>query len=249
MSNNIPPYYHQVTKNIIVAFSYIFNDIVYQNDRGDFVKVPISFAPKSKFVEYFSVQPTFDSYNTRYTLPRMAFELTGINFAPERYYNPTGKMLNATQDKYVFARIPYDFNFNLYLGVKMFEDSLKIVEQILPLFTPELNITVNDSEEFDFKTDMPVVLNSVGFDINYLGAFEEVRTIEWTLQFTVKGYVYGDVRKTKLIKETIVDLTQKDINAKYEQLISEINPKSANPNDQYTIEEQIITDPNQWKTP
>jgi hypothetical protein len=242
-----PIFYHQTTKNVIVAFASIFDEVRYRNDGNEEIHVPIGYAPKSKFVEFYNSEPSFDTYDARFTLPRMAFELNGLNFAPERFYNPNGRMVNPAKDKYMYARIPYDFSFSLYLATKSFEDGLKIVEQIVPYFTPELTVTIKDKQDFDFKTDVPVVLNSCGYDIVYEGSFDDRRTIEWTLQFTVKAYLYGDVKIAEQIKETIVNLEQDEIDRKYTQLISSVDPLTAKANEPYTVIDTVNGNPSTWR--
>lgn len=244
-----PIFYHQVVKNIIVAFGSIFDEVQFISEHNETIKVPISYAPKSKFVEFYNSEPSFDTYDTKFTLPRMAFEITGMNFAPERYNNPLSRMTATNNTKFIYARIPYDYSFNLYLATKSFEDSLKIVEQIIPYFTPELTVTINDQMDLGLKTDVPVVLNSVGFNIDYEGSFETKRTIEWTMGFTVKGFMYSDVKTSDLIKETIVNMQQEDVDRKFSQLTSVVNPRAANKNDPHVIIETVNQDPSTWKIP
>lgn len=244
-----PVFYHHSIKNIIVAFASIFDGVHFFDDAGQDVHVPLSYAPKSKFIEFYNSEPTFDTYDARMTLPRMAFEMTGLNFAAERYYNPNGRMTSPTKDKFMYARVPYDFSFNLYLATKGFEDGLKIIEQIVPFFTPELMVTIKDKQDFDLRTDVPVTLNSTGYEIIYEGGFEERRTIEWTLQLTVKAYLYSDVKASSLIKETITNLQDADIDSKYTQLISSIDPRVAGPADSHVVVDTVNTDESTWKTP
>jgi hypothetical protein len=232
-----PVFYHNTIKNIIVAFGMIFDDIRIINDNGDEIKIPIHYAPKEKFITYFLEKADFDEFDIEQVLPRMAFEISGLNFAPERFVNPLNRITDSTRDekKYMFSRIPYDFQINLYIFTKMFEDSLKIIEQIVPFFTPELNITIKDKEDFGLQTDIPIILNSVGFDIQYEGSFETKRSIMWTLGFTAKGWLYGDVKQQNVIKKTISDLTRDDFDSKFVTLISEVVPRSASRNDPHDI--------------
>jgi hypothetical protein len=232
-----PVFYHNTIKNIIVAFGTIFDDIRIINDNGDEIKIPIHYAPKEKFITYFLEKADFDELDIEQVLPRMAFEISGLNFAPERFVNPLNRITDSTRDekKYMFSRIPYDFQINLYIFTKMFEDSLKIIEQIVPFFTPELNITIKDKEDFGLQTDIPIILNSVGFDIQYEGSFETKRSIMWTLGFTAKGWLYGDVKQQNVIKKTISDLTRDDFDSKFVTLISEVVPRSASRNDPHDI--------------
>jgi hypothetical protein len=228
-------FYNSSVKNIIVTFGTIFDEITVENDFGERFIVPIGYSPKEKFVEYYSAKSDFDEIDVEQTLPRMGFEMTGLNFAPERYHNPLSRMTHTNTNDFMYARIPYDFSFNLYIATKKFEESLKIVEQIVPYFTPELCVTIKDRPEFELATDIPVVLNSVGYDIQYEGSFEEKRTIEWTLQFTVKGYMYSDLKTSSRIKETVTDLKQEDIDRKFSQMIYEVDPRSANKPDPHVI--------------
>lgn len=230
-------FYHSTIKNLIVAFGSIFDDISYINDNNDVIKVPIHYAPKEKFVAYILEKYDFDQFVIERTLPRMAFELTSLSFAPERFLNPLNRIKDSRSDesKFMFNRVPYDFQFSLYIATKNFEDSLKIVEQIVPFFCPELNITIKDKEDFNLRTDVPVILNSIGFDIDYEGSFETKRAIIWTLGFTMKGWLYSDVKSQAVIKETISHLSQKDFDRKFETLISEVVPRDAKKNEPHEI--------------
>lgn len=244
-----PIFYYSTIKNMIVAFGTIFDDVHYLNDTGENVHVPISYAPKSKFVEFYNSEPSFDTYDVKFTLPRMAFEMTGLNFAPERFSNPLGRMNPATGTNFMFTRIPYDFSFNLYLATKNFEDSLKIIEQIVPYFTPELMVTLNDKADFGFKTDIPVLLNSSAFTIDYEGSFETKRVIDWVLGFTMKGYMYSDVKTGAAIKETIVNLQQDDIDKRFEQMIHTVNPKIAEKHEPHTVDVTLKGEGDTWTVP
>jgi hypothetical protein len=127
--------------------------------------------------------------------------------------------------------------------MRKFEDSLKIVEQVIPFFTPDLNITIKDKEDFDISTDIPVVLNNTSFVIDYQGSFESRRTVQWDFSFTAKGYLYSNVREQTRIKETIIKMTNQDFNKVYESFISEVEPRSANKTDPHTIKDTIIDGP------
>ena len=80
-----------------------------------------------------------DNTNSRVamTLPRMAFDITGLTYDAER---KLGKLkqykLQDSGDNTVlrtqFAPVPYNINFGLYILSKNTEDALQIVEQILP---------------------------------------------------------------------------------------------------------------------
>lgn len=236
-------FYYSTTKNIIAAFGILFRDVEYVNDWGQSIKVPIHYLPREKFIEITEVSADHDDgYETMTTLPRFGFELTSVDYDSTRMVNPLGKMrhIEDEQQRYMFSRIPYNFAFSLYLATIKFEDSLKIVEQIIPFFTPELNITIKDKEDFEIYTDIPIVLNNSSFMIDYLGGFDTRRTIQWTFAFTAKAYLYSNVREQARIKETIIKMTNKDLNLVYETLISEVDPRNAEKTDTHQIIDTVI---------
>lgn len=239
-------FYYQTVKNIIAAFGTIFSDVVYINDYGQEILVPLHYAPREKFIEFIQVKSDYDSaLDTDTTLPRFGFELTSVDFDSTRMLNPMSRMTHRTdsESRYMFNRVPYNFAFSLYLATRKFEDSLKIVEQVIPFFTPDLNITIKDKEDFDISTDIPVVLNNTSFVIDYQGSFESRRTVQWDFSFTAKGYLYSNVREQTRIKETIIKMTNQDFNKVYESFISEVEPRSANKTDPHTIKDTIIDGP------
>lgn len=232
-------FYHSTIKKIIVAFGTLFDELTFEQN-GTVRKVPVHYAPKEKFISYITERPDQHETRIQQVLPRMAFELTAINFAPERYVNPLGRVMRKPKTKeHTWARVPYDFQFSVYIATKQMEDSLKIVEQILPFFTPELNITIHDLEQLEQITDIPVVLNGTDYSIEYEGAYEESRRIEWTLTFTAKAWLYSDIRGPEIIKKTIVDFRDDDFQRRYVRLMDEVIPKEAEHYEEHTIRETI----------
>ena len=65
--------------------------------------------------------------------------------------------------------VPYNVEFQLYVMAKQSDDALQIVEQILPYFQPDYTVTINDNTDMGIKRDVPLVLNSVGYEDNYEG--------------------------------------------------------------------------------
>lgn len=239
-------FYNSSVKNIISAFGIIFKDITFENDFGQLIKVPIHYSPKEKWLEFVNVKTDYDSaLDTDITLPRMGFELLSLDYDSSRMTNPMSRIhdVNAVDKKYMFNRVPYNFQFELYLATRKFEDSLKIIEQIIPFFTPDLNLSIQDKADFGLVTDIPFILNNASFNIDWQGGFETRRTILWTLSFTAKGYLYSNVREQQRIKETIVKMQDRDFNLVYESLISIVEPRSADREDYHTIIDDVIEGP------
>ena len=76
----------------------------------------------------------------------------------------------------------------------------KIIEQILPFFTPDWTTTVHTIPEMAITHDIPVVLNSVSHEDTYNGNFTERQQMVYTLDFTLKGFLYGPVKTGAIIK-------------------------------------------------
>lgn len=240
-----PIFYYNTIKNLIVAFASVFDNIKYYDDFEEIIKVPLHYSPKEKFVSYFTENEDFLSGEIEFNLPRMGFEIISLSYSPDRAVNSLNKMRDYRIDetKFMFSRLPYNVDFALYIATKKFEDSLKIVEQILPFFTPELNVTINDKDEFDLKTDVPIILNSAGFDIDYEGSYDTKRTIMWTLTFTAKAWIYGNVQNSRVIKETISNLTQKEFDHKFAILTSEVVPRTAKKFEQHEVVDTVFEGP------
>lgn len=235
-------WYFQTTKKLIVAFATVFDEIEITDDFGRPYKVPLIFSQKEKFIEAMSPSKVSVSSSIDITFPRMGFELAGMNFAPERHVNPLNRIEDETDDGEeitTYNRVPYDLQFDLFIGARKLEDSLKVLEQIVPFFAPELTVTIKDREDFKLETNVPIILNSVSLQVDYEGTFDTRRTIVWNLNFTVKGYYYPDRRATNLIKQTILNFGDQDYENIFSRYTSTVSPIDAGPQDDYTIIDTI----------
>ena len=102
--------------------------------------------------------------------------------------------------KYQYNPVPYNIDFKVYIYAKNAEDGTKIIEQILPYFTPDWTTTVNLIPEVNVTMDIPIVLNNINQIDKYDGAYVERRAIIWELDFTLKGYIYGPIKSSGIIK-------------------------------------------------
>lgn len=203
------PYYHQLFRKYIIIFGTLFNNI--KIDRTDAsgnkttIRIPIQYGPKDKFLARVTDNPTGISQLST-ILPRIGFEIENLRYAPDRKLNTIGKkstknnINGSSVYKRVYNPVPYDINFTLSIMTKTNEDATKIVEQILPYFTPEWTVSAKLLDDFDDITDIPLVLTSVTASDNYDTSFTTRRAIIYTLKFTMKCYFYGPVGQAKLIK-------------------------------------------------
>ena len=138
--------------------------------------------------------------------------MDGISYDPARKVSTMQTFKAFTKDgsksaRKVFMPVPYNLSFKLYAMTQYNEDSLQIIEQILPFFQPSFNLTVDLVKSIGEKRDIPMILESVTFDDNYDSGFDEKRVITHTLSFTAKTYLFGPVADSSsgLIKKVQVD--------------------------------------------
>jgi hypothetical protein len=202
---------HDSLRKYIIVFGTVFNDIYINrlSNAGEVLqtlKVPLTYGPKDKVLSRLEQSPRLDN-QVGIILPRISFEMTTMEYDPTRKLNTLNKLTkqsaNAGTDdevKYQYQPVPYDMQFEMNILVKNAEDGTRIVEQIVPYFTPDFTVSVNLVPEVDGPRDIPIILNSITSQDEYEGSFEQRRALIWTLSFTMKGYLYGPTKKSKLIK-------------------------------------------------
>ena len=228
-------YYHGTIKKLITVFGSVFNDLYYITDRGEKRKVPLYYAPREKFLTHNLESADMKRLQVSMPTPRLGFELTGMNYAPERQLNPMNRLESKNDKQWQYNRVCYDFAFSLYLLAKDFETSLKIIEQVIPLFSPSLNVTIDEVIDYKHSNDVAIILNSVAHDIDYLGDFSQQRNIMWTLQFTMKAYLYNANQLANRIKETIIRLSPGEMDAAFDDMTSLVVPRSAEKSEPHEI--------------
>ena len=199
--------YHEIFRKTVVAFGTLFNNIELRR-TNEVMKVPLAYGPKQKFLARLDQTPDPTNKRVQITLPRISFEINGITYDSSRKVSPTQKIKiakDSDESKNVFMPVPYNLSFELAIISKNQEDGLQILEQILPYFQPHYNLAVKLIPDMNETKDVPVVLNSIDYEDDYEGDFSTRRAIIYTLQFTVKTYLYGPVTDSKVIKKVITD--------------------------------------------
>ena len=149
------------------------------------------------------------------TLPRISFEIKGLHYDGSRKLVPTqfsktvppkGKDAEGRPVQYSqFMPVPYNLDVELNIISKNQDDGLQILEQILPNFHPSLNVSIEVIDETQEERDIAIVLNGVGYTDDYEGDYTARRTLLWTLNFTVKTYLFGPVDVQRDIRKITLD--------------------------------------------
>ena len=207
-------FYFSLIKKYVVLVGTLFNDIkIVRTDSSgnttELIKVPITYAPKDKMIQRVLQDPNIDRPTAVAALPMISFEMGQITYDGSRKLNTIGRTATRSSDpnsmKYQYNPVPYNFNFKVFIYAKNAEDANKILEQILPFFTPDWTTTVDLIPEINEIKDIPIIMNTVHYEDNYDSAFDKRRAIVWTLDLTLKGFLYGPVKSNKIIK--FVDVT------------------------------------------
>jgi hypothetical protein len=208
-------FYHGAIRKYIVAFGTLFNDIHINrvnssNETIQTMKVPLSYGPKEKFLARSEGDPDL-TRPFAMVLPRMAFELVNISYDPERKLNTLNRNVkqnssNTSQLLYQYQPVPYNLGITLDIMAKTNDDATRIVEQILPYFTPQWTMTLNMIPDLGLKVDVPVILNTTSLQDTYEGDFINRRAIVYSLGFTLKAQLFGPIRKSGVIKRTYTNL-------------------------------------------
>lgn len=205
------PYDHDLIRKYVVVFGNFFSGMVIKRSINGTtttdMKVPLTYSPKEKMIVRLRDDP---DANRPYSalLPSMAFEFLGMTYDASRHLNTVGRHAvkhplsenDKNHFKVLYSPVPYDFHFNLYIYAKNVADGNKLIEQIVPLFTPDYTVSVELIAEMNEVRDIPVVLKTVTYQDVYDNDYKTRRVCLWTLPFEMKGYLWGPIRNKPVIK-------------------------------------------------
>lgn len=203
-------FYNQTTRKYVAIFGTIFNQLTIERTTNDGsvtqkMIVPLSYAPFQKVLARATQDPDLlNSTRTAITLPRMSFEITNMVYDGSRKLASTRRLVKSSAEtdagkNFVYNPVPYNIDFSLYIMTKYAEDATKIMEQIIPFFTPDWTVTARMIDNLE-PVDIPIILNSVTTEELYEGDFVERQAVLYTLTFTMKAWYFGPEKAKKVIK-------------------------------------------------
>jgi hypothetical protein len=208
-------FYHRLLRKYIVLFGSVFNNITVKRMNADFteeierLKVPVNWSAKEKYIQ--KIASTSETPLVQTVLPRMSFELIGLNYDASRKQQNLQRhaTLNTSNNSVVWAAYsaaPYTLSFKLNIHTRSIEDLGQIIEQILPYFQPDYTPTANLLENLRMPKDIKIVMRSVDPQFGYEGELaESTRDIAASLLFDLNGYFWGPVTSEKVITKVIVN--------------------------------------------
>ena len=232
---------------MVISVGALFSEIYTVTKNKDnvtqrIVRVPLAFANKEKFIVRLQQDPSLKE-DVQVILPRMSYEIVAFDYDSNRQLNKINKVMSVREGKSVFsyAPVPYNLTFNVYSFTRTSEDNYQIMEQILPYFTPEMNLSIKVMQNPDVIQDCDLVLNSVSTDDSYDGGFEDRKYIITTYAFTLKMFYYGpivgrdDTEHHFEAGDKVSIIKRVKINVNTNKYQAEIDPFEANENDPHQI--------------
>ena len=194
---------HEHIRKLIAVFGSLFDDMAMVR-RGEedqalqlIYPVPIEYAPRDKFLARLDKQSEDDGdRSTKYheIYPRMAFEVTGMNYAPNRNLPKQQRHVKRVGESQLIVHktpTPYDIAIDLNIASRHAGEVHQLVEQILPYFQPQITVPMVDFPVKGETYDMPLILTGIGWDDEYEGDLDSIRRVTFTLNFVAQYRFYG----------------------------------------------------------
>ena len=242
-------FYNEGLRRLTIAFGQIFNKIVVQTKdaNGSVVKrftVPLAYAPKEKFIVRLTQQGDLMDKQFATVLPRMGFEISGIEYDPSRKLNKLQKFrkpktTGTATDKekkmdFNYTPVPYNITYKLFIFTATAENGLQIVEQIVPYFQPDYTVSINMVPDLGIKRDVPIIIGDIQYEDSYDGNFETRRAVIYTMTFTAKTYLYGPATAGGIVRKVQSDLGTDSVSkAREERIVITPDPSTAKPGDDF----------------
>ena len=232
--------YNKIIRKCVIGFGTLFNNIEVRKENKDGsvysrMKVPLAYGPRQKFLARLEQQADLNQ-KVAITVPRLSFEMTGISYDSSRKLAPITMNLKAGDKDTVrkqFTPVPYNIDFELNVISKTNDESLEILEQIVPVFQPSYQMTIKLIDEMKDYRDIPIILNSISYSDDYEGSFDDRKITLVTMQFTCKTYIFGPVGTQGPIKKAKADIyTNMPSAATTRQVEYQVTPRALTDKDQ-----------------
>jgi hypothetical protein len=216
-------FYYNVLRNTVVNFLDAFNDIQiarYDPTTGNlikYVKVPLKLWAKEKSWYWINESNVTDGGTYDERLPMMSAEILSITYDATRQTNPFSKItLNTTATSAASAAastgtllkllntVPYNIAFSIRIWALYMVDIDQILEQILPYFSPTIQLKIGVSQ-LDVAFDAKVVFESATPEIDSEYGDEDRRVIKWNLDFNLQTYLFKPVEVSKITKSIFIN--------------------------------------------
>lgn len=209
-------YYDKQLRSYILQFMAVFADMYVQFGKNEtaeerLVRVPVVYGSQDRVVAAIIGENT---QNKPIRLPAMSAYLSSLNMAPELRKGVGMERRKTTLStgglfpddvKVVHQRmpVPYRANFDLTIWASNTDQHFQILEQILMLFDPILQIQTSD-EMFDWTQITTLEMQDIRYEENNPPGTDR-RIIQTTIGFTCPIYISAPANiRTDFIKHILL---------------------------------------------
>jgi len=212
-------FHHSSIRNYTIALLDLFNDIHvprYNSDgeRIKDIRIPIKFGNRDK--AYVLSEHDMDNIHNGNVnvLPRMVLQFDSMTKAQDRDTNKLSKINKRKSSsepadlmyEYHYNARAYDFYFTLFIATKTFTDATIIVEQIAPMFRPDISLKITEMDIQEKPTTVPVSIDDFTFTLPDEPQEEDIRIIEVEVPVILKGNLYLPIMDIGVIKEMEINM-------------------------------------------
>lgn len=208
-------------RGYLLQFCNIFSGLKVQTGKGEcdepeFITVPITIGSRDRVVAALNAGNT---QNRPFSLPIMAANMTGLTMSQNRkgvgvvdskVFLPAGGVY--PDDLRVVKRvmpIPYTMTVDLSICTSNTLQTHQILEQLLMLFDPTLQIQTSDAA-FDWTKLATIELVNISNEENYPAGGDK-RIINWTLGFDIPIFISAPVDvRDELVRKIIIQIGDLD---------------------------------------
>jgi hypothetical protein len=212
-------FYNKNLRKLVVGFGALFNNISVNHDNPDGgddlnIRVPITYASQEKFIRRL-LEPSSinDGIRIENQLPRMSYIMTNVATDASRRRNRNTPLLSRPIDQcgvdptIITEQVPVNVGFSLFIYTRHIDDTLQIVEQIIPYFNPDhiISMALNDAQD---NVKIPISMISNSISERYDGDMSGRRINISSFSFVAKSYIFGKVQTiTDIASITLKGLT------------------------------------------
>ena len=209
-------FFHDLTRKYQLVFGSIFQGIQVKRLNADgttksIQAVPVIQSAKEKFIQRLqgdldpdieNGERVHDRKRVAIQMPMIAYEMVDMQYdgvrkiAKNNYMRLKREADTNLSDK-IYSPCPYILTFEVNIGAKTQNDMLQIIEQLLPAFTPDVNITLKGITDVEY--DVPITFQGLFRNDTYDGGFEDRRQLIWTLNFTMKAFYFTPINRKNII--------------------------------------------------
>lgn len=207
-------FYNRQIKRYIGIFMAVFAGLQVETGRRDdgetrMLSVPVVYGSKDRVVASILADHT---QNKPIRLPTMSVYMRGLELATDRMkgsgtvrntpFVPDGGLLpDDVRNLKQRMPVPYDLDLELSVYTSNIEQHMQLIEQIIMLFDPSIQIERSDSV-YDWAKNVTVTLKGIDFEENYPAGTDR-RKVQSTLRFHMPIWIETPAEYRNDIVKTI----------------------------------------------